>query len=611
MEILDVIRVISFRSSLFVRIFSTTVVVICVLFAIMYVLAVPFIQTTVGGIEKNEAHTILNGVYSMVEQTHLDIEDYRHSIVLERKEQLRNIISVAEARTTILEAQVHSGELSRTQAIKILLNELRHIKYGHDDYIWAANYHSVLISHPDPKLNYADFSNERDFHGNLIVPPMVAGARTIGEGFHSYWWRRLGEQQPIEKLSYYRHIPFFDLVIGTGVYMDDIENTVSLKRNLAVEELRHQLRNTHIARTGYVYIFDGNKNMVIHPNPNIEGKDFSEQLNPSTQQPIGQQLMLYADKKDGMRYLWDRPSDPGNYIYDKISWVRYFKEFDWYICSSVYVGELDESALILKNRVLAIFATTLIFSFLLVYMFVKKLTTPLHQLGDTALRVENGDLDARCDVNRSDEIGVVVTAFNGMVDRLQDNIMHLDAKVVERTNELQILNGKLEALSSTDGLTGIANRRHFDKVLSSEWSRAARLGQPLALAMLDIDWFKKYNDHYGHLAGDECLRSVASFFTSNISRNSDLVARYGGEEFAFIVPATDGSRALSMARKVCEALYALALPHELSPYASVTVSIGIAAMVPQKIDAPNILLKAADEALYRAKEQGRNQAVLA
>lgn len=181
-----------FRSSLFARIFSTTVVVICVLFAIMYLLAVPFIQTTVEGIEKNEGHTILNGVYSMVEQTHLDIEDYRRSIVLERKEQLRNIILVAEARTRILEAQVRGGKLSKAQAIHTLLYELRHIKYGHGDYIWAANYRSVLISHPDPELNGADFSNKRDFRGDLIVPPMVAGALKTGDGFYSYWWRRLG-----------------------------------------------------------------------------------------------------------------------------------------------------------------------------------------------------------------------------------------------------------------------------------------------------------------------------------------------------------------------------------------------------------------------------------
>lgn len=553
-----------FKSSIFARIFATTAAVLCTLFGIMYLLAVPFIQNTVSEIEDGAGHTILNNVYGMVEQTHLDLEDYRQSIVLERKALLQNIIAVVEARVTILEEQVSTGKLSRAQAKSTLLDELRHIRYGHNDYVFAADYRSVLISHPDPKLNGADYSGKLDFRGNLIVPPMVAGARSAGEGFYSYWWQRLGSQQPSEKLSYYKNIPAFDMIIGTGIYLDDVEAAVRIRRNLAFEELRQRLRTTHIARTGYVLIFDGKMNMLIHPNPNIEGTNFSSMLNPSTQTPIGGLMLAVADKQQGLHYLWDKPSDPGNYVYDKISWVRYFKEFDWYIGTSVYVGELDESAHILRNRVLAVFAVTLLLSVLLTYLFSRKLTGPLQQLRDTALKVENGDLDARCNLSRDDEIGVVSTAFNGMVGRLQDNIRDLDAKVMERTDELQILNRKLEALSTTDGLTGIANRRRFDEVLASEWSRAARSGQPLALAVLDVDWFKKYNDHYGHQAGDECLRSIARVFSSCVCRTGDLVARYGGEEFAFIAPATDAVNALSMAGKVCEALQALALPHEMS-----------------------------------------------
>ncbi len=600
-----------FQSSLFARIFATTAAVISVLFAIMYLLAVPFIQNTVAEIEKNAGRTILKNVYDMVEQTHQDLENFRQSIIMERKAQLYHIIEVVEARVRILEEQVLTGKLSKEQAISTLLEELRHIKYGRDDYVWAANYSSVLISHPDPQLNNADFSKMQDLHGNLIVPPMVAGARQNGEGFHSYWWRRLGEEQAIEKLTYYKHVPALDLVIGTGVYLDDVEAAVRLKKDVAIKELRQRLRTTHLAKSGYVYIFDGQQNMVIHPNPNIEGKDFSKQLNPSSQTPIGPLLMAVADKREGFRYLWDRPSDPGQYIYDKISWVRAFKEFDWYVCTSVYVDELDESACILRDRVLAVFAATLLLSVLLTFLFARKLTDPLRQLSDTAKKVEDGDFDARCNLDRGDEIGVVATAFNGMVSRLQNNIRHLDAKVVERTAELQILNARLEELSTTDALTGIANRRRFDEVLAIEWSRAERLGQSLALAMLDVDYFKKYNDHYGHQAGDECLRRIAGVFAGKVCRTGDLVARYGGEEFVCIAPVTDGGSAFNLAQKVRKKIQALALPHEMSEFGCVTISIGVAAMIPGKEDTPEILMKAADAALYCAKEQGRNRVVLA
>lgn len=198
-----------------------------------------------------------------------------------------------------------------------------------------------------------------------------------------------------------------------------------------------------------------------------------------------------------------------------------------------------------------------------------------------------------------------------LVDTLKTSERVLEERVAQRTGELQVLNHKLEALSLTDGLTGIANRRCFDEVFMKEWRRATRLGQPLALAMLDIDWFKKYNDAYGHPAGDECLRQMASLLAATVCRTSDLVARYGGEEFVFIAPNTDALSAQSMARRVCEAVEALDLPHAMSRFGRVTVSIGVAALVPGPHNSPDALLKNADEALYLAKEQGRNRVVLA
>ena len=118
---------------------------------------------------------------------------------------------------------------------------------------------------------------------------------------------------------------------------------------------------------------------------------------------------------------------------------------------------------------------------------------------------------------------------------------------------MQLLNSKLEALSLTDSLTGIANRRHFDSILQQEWQRAQRLGHSLALAILDVDWFKPYNDHYGHPAGDACLRQIAQALAATVCRSSDLVARYGGEEFVFIMPMTNAAGALDIAQRVVQA----------------------------------------------------------
>lgn len=198
-----------------------------------------------------------------------------------------------------------------------------------------------------------------------------------------------------------------------------------------------------------------------------------------------------------------------------------------------------------------------------------------------------------------------------LIDSLKQSEQLLEQRVEERTSELQVLNQKLAALSMTDGLTGIANRRRFDEVLASEWQRAQRGGQPLTLAMLDVDWFKAYNDHLGHLAGDECLRAIAHVLSESVGRPGDLVARYGGEEFAFLAPATGDAGVVEIAHKIQGALRQLALPHPGSPLGLVTVSIGVAAMVPGPHDGPDMLVRRSDEALYRAKAEGRNRIVLA
>lgn len=176
--------------------------------------------------------------------------------------------------------------------------------------------------------------------------------------------------------------------------------------------------------------------------------------------------------------------------------------------------------------------------------------------------------------------------------------------------ELRSARDKLVRLAITDGLTGIANRRQFDEQLAHEWHRASRMNQSLAIAMVDVDWFKNYNDYYGHQAGDECLRQVAQVLVSSAKRVSDFVARYGGEEFALILPTTHGQAALTVANNACIGLSQLALPHALSEFGCVTLSAGVAVGVPTVHETAERLVEHADKALYMAKHQGRNQAIL-
>lgn len=188
------------------------------------------------------------------------------------------------------------------------------------------------------------------------------------------------------------------------------------------------------------------------------------------------------------------------------------------------------------------------------------------------------------------------------------NLAILHARV--RTHiDLKLKSDLLERLALLDGLTCIPNRRRFDQQAEQEWRRACREGTSLALAIIDVDEFKRYNDHYGHGAGDECLRAIAQALTNAVARAGDLVARYGGEEFVLLLPDTDSEGACCIAERCRRAVLALALPHATSSVgAVVSISIGVASTRPPALEiAP--LRDMADRALYRAKAGGRNRVV--
>jgi diguanylate cyclase (GGDEF)-like protein len=178
-------------------------------------------------------------------------------------------------------------------------------------------------------------------------------------------------------------------------------------------------------------------------------------------------------------------------------------------------------------------------------------------------------------------------------------------RLLDTTRQLEAANEQLERAASTDGLTGLANRRVFDERIETEWRRCRRGTLPLSVLMIDIDHFKKFNDQFGHLAGDECLRAVASTLSDTLSRAADLVARYGGEEFGAILPETSGDRAFRLAEELRRRVERLMM-EDLPSEARITISIGVATVVPTAERSVDELVRHADANLYLAKNDGRN-----
>jgi diguanylate cyclase (GGDEF)-like protein len=262
----------------------------------------------------------------------------------------------------------------------------------------------------------------------------------------------------------------------------------------------------------------------------------------------------------------------------------------------------------------------------------RKIARPILELSAASQKLAQGELAQPLDASRVKEIAALATSFNQMSQEihqsrqvLQEYSERLEQKVYQRTQSLEIeickrtaieqvlykANQELERLAFIDGLTQVANRRHFDDCLEQEWWRLRRMQTPLSLLLCDIDFFKQYNDLYGHQAGDDCLRRVASVLQAAAKRPADLVARYGGEEFAVILPNTPVRGALQVAKEIQILVERLQIPHlGATDTRVVTLSIGITSVIPEPGNSPQLLIASADRALYRAKSEGRNCAMV-
>lgn len=253
------------------------------------------------------------------------------------------------------------------------------------------------------------------------------------------------------------------------------------------------------------------------------------------------------------------------------------------------------AALVIASGVIIVILLNLVLQYIIL--------RPVQQLTEHAQCIEQDqDFSRRLNLHRNDEIGRLARSLDTMVETID-----------QRTSELQLANEQLIILSVQDGLTGIANRRMFDNYLAKEWRRAMREQLPLSLILLDVDFFKKYNDTYGHQQGDRALIAVAETLQRHIRRPADLAARYGGEEFAIILPNTADDGAMLLAERIRAGVQELAMEHRASEVsAHLSISLGVVSVIPQPSadnHGVNTLVETADQGLYQAKQQGRNRVI--
>lgn len=244
--------------------------------------------------------------------------------------------------------------------------------------------------------------------------------------------------------------------------------------------------------------------------------------------------------------------------------------------------------------------------------FALQNTRQIRKMSQGISAVANKRYDMPIDIVAKDDLGELALSFNQMTqdiskayNQLENYARDLEDKVKDRTLHLEIANRELQRISTIDGLTKISNRRHFDERFNNIWREYTRLKHPISLIMIDIDYFKNYNDHYGHQAGDDCLCAVADVLRQHAKRSNDVVARYGGEEFAVICCDTLES-ACNLAETMRLAVQSLAIEHAASGKGIVSISLGVASILPSIHGDPTTLIKNADLALYASKKRGRD-----
>jgi diguanylate cyclase (GGDEF)-like protein len=303
---------------------------------------------------------------------------------------------------------------------------------------------------------------------------------------------------------------------------------------------------------------------------------------------------------------------------------------DWFIVIVIPESDFLTQVHVNNQATLWLCLLSVAIALLIGILTARWITRPLLELNAAAKKIASGEWQQPIVIHRQDEVGELAHSFNQMSQQLQHSFTEmetlnqallsskdqlaaynrrLEAEIAERTEALEEANQELKRLATTDSLTQVANRRHFDEHLHQEWLHAIRSRSFLSLILCDVDYFKRYNDTYGHQRGDECLKQVARAIAQATQRATDLVARYGGEEFGIILPCTDLAGAMRVAEVIRTKIQELQRPHTESEISSfMTVSLGVASILPHASCQPELLIAAADAALYDAKMQGRNRA---
>lgn len=445
----------SLRSRIFLVVTST------VLISIVSIMFFIHKETTdaIFAAQDESTRNLIHTVILSLENENKSIRFHKNTILEERKKDLKNVISIAFHIIYIARQAYLDGRVSEAEAKETAIREIRKMKYGDSvGYIWINDTKRPtpkMIMHPTiPELNGTVLDAPR-FNcalgkGKNLFQAFNEICAKNGEGYVDYLWPKptsegLSEDQP--KLSYGRLDKEWNWILGTGVYIDDIEEEVVKKKANILQGLRETFQKIKVAESGYMFVFNSKKEMLVHPS--LAGADFSKLINPGTGNPILDDLETAAfTVSKQLDYIWDKPPDyKGKFQFPKRSYVRYFEPFDWFVASSVYFDETEKLANEMRKTILKLSCVILGVALLLAGLLSRSLTRPLQRLTGTARKINFKSMDSvRIPVSGTIETRELGNILEKMITSIQAAVKEKDLlnNVLEETNsDLKEMNVKL------------------------------------------------------------------------------------------------------------------------------------------------------------------------
>lgn len=384
-----------------------------------------------------EARSIQRVILRNLEGHKVDLDFFKSYAEQQYRQRLKDVVALAVSQVDYFHGLQEKAMLTEEQAKAAALDAVQGLRYGKNDYFFIYDRNIVAIAHPDPAIRGRDMSAVREAGGKTVAV-MWEMARDRPDGFMRIWWTRLGDAEPVPKLVYFRHYPNWDWMIGTGIYIDDIDRDVEKKMAEIMDVLKQAFGQVRVAETGYFSLIDGKGNVLIHPSL----KDGGPSRPPGTTVPeiALEDLAAASERPDTpLKYLWNKPDSPGEYQYLKYSHVEHFAPFDWYIASSVYQDEMERPAEKIMKRQTIFVGILLLVSLVCVCWLVSRVTSPLARLARHSAKLQERDFSLSeedrkelDDIRFPREVGHLARTLRDMEERLDAYLKHLEETTTAR-----------------------------------------------------------------------------------------------------------------------------------------------------------------------------------